>query len=361
MAPYDGSGNYVRVTDWTDDRDAGIKIMADRHDSQDDDFAAALTNAITRDGQSQITADIPFNGHKITGLAAPTNNTDAATKAYADAVRNFNTSLTISGNDAQGRVNFTGTGTVGLSFTAADLGFGVRTGDEIASHHRFVWNGAPDFSGTDGMVLTDDAQLGIGQVPPFSAVSGVYARMYTADQNYALNCYYSNADSKWHFLTAGWAFMISGVKANGTAAIYRSSATGEADAVITWESIQSWAANKNVTFPSSVLSGAAVFQTNADLNGSVWTSWGSASAFTAISARIESRGQAWANTKLAYIRLTSETFVDATGGSGGPKQDPGAPWIATAIQKIGSDNMRLFFRALQYVDGNGNVTNIATA
>lgn len=82
--PFDGSGNFNRVMDWTNDAAALIKIRADRHDQNDDDIAAGLSNTITKDGQTQPTANIPMNGKKLINLGAPTNPTDAATKGYAD-------------------------------------------------------------------------------------------------------------------------------------------------------------------------------------------------------------------------------------------------------------------------------------
>lgn len=82
--PFDGSGNFNRVMDWTNDAAANIKIRADRHDQNDDDIASGLSNTITKDGQSQPTANIPMNGKKLINLGAPTNPTDAASKTYVD-------------------------------------------------------------------------------------------------------------------------------------------------------------------------------------------------------------------------------------------------------------------------------------
>jgi len=82
--PFDGSGNFNRVMDWTNDAAAAIKIRADRHDQNDDDIAAGLSNTITKDGQTQPTANIPMNGKKLINLGAPTNPTDAASKTYVD-------------------------------------------------------------------------------------------------------------------------------------------------------------------------------------------------------------------------------------------------------------------------------------
>lgn len=79
------SGTFTRTYDWTDDRDAGIKIKADRQDTELDNVAAALSLALYRDGQASATANISFGGFKITNLAAPTNPADGATKAYVDS------------------------------------------------------------------------------------------------------------------------------------------------------------------------------------------------------------------------------------------------------------------------------------
>src|SRR5580765_6605075 len=82
--PFDGSGNFTRVMNWVSDALANIKIVATRHDSEDDNFAAGLSQCLTKDGQTQPTATIPMNGKKITNLANPTTGTDAANKTYVD-------------------------------------------------------------------------------------------------------------------------------------------------------------------------------------------------------------------------------------------------------------------------------------
>src|SRR5262245_46622663 len=99
--PYNGSGTFNRSngpTGWEDDAAASIKIRADRHDGHDQDLANGLSNAICRDGQSQVSADIPMNNHKITGLkplVSGDSPNDAANKGYVDALREFTTSLTL--------------------------------------------------------------------------------------------------------------------------------------------------------------------------------------------------------------------------------------------------------------------------
>src|SRR5262245_39182761 len=119
--PFDLSGNFTRYygrDSWTADLSAGTKIVATRHDHNDDDIADGLSQCITKNGKTQITADIPFNGKKITGLGAPVNATDAATKQYADTIKNFTTGIDIQGAAANGKVTFSAaTGENGLSWT----------------------------------------------------------------------------------------------------------------------------------------------------------------------------------------------------------------------------------------------------
>lgn len=83
--PFNGSGTFTRVYDWTDDEAAGTDIESSRMDAEMDGMASGLSNCMTRDGQSPATADIPFGSNKATGLADPTNAQDAATKAWTEA------------------------------------------------------------------------------------------------------------------------------------------------------------------------------------------------------------------------------------------------------------------------------------
>jgi hypothetical protein len=162
--PYNGSGGYNRdggATNWQDDATAGTKIRADLHDQHDQDIANALGNVICRDGQSSVSADIPFSGRKITNLGAPINPTDAATKAYADSIRNFSSAVTMTGTNAAGRIHFTGTGNLGLSFEQTGMSFGVKeTNNPVSGDvNRFVWMPSYDYSLTPLMELKKSGPL----------------------------------------------------------------------------------------------------------------------------------------------------------------------------------------------------------
>ncbi len=94
MAGYDGAGTWIRNYDWTDDRDAGVKIMASRMDLEFDTVAAGLSTAICKDGQTTITANLPMGNFKHTGVADATSRTH-----YASAGQVQDSSLQWGGTD----------------------------------------------------------------------------------------------------------------------------------------------------------------------------------------------------------------------------------------------------------------------
>ena len=81
------AGTFSRTggsTAWGDDRDAATEIEAGLHDTHDEDLAQGINDCLHKGGQNAATADISMGSNKLTNLAAPTADNDAATKAYAD-------------------------------------------------------------------------------------------------------------------------------------------------------------------------------------------------------------------------------------------------------------------------------------
>lgn len=70
--PYNGSGTYALPAG--NPVSTGSTISTTTHNNTNTDIASALSNCITRDGQSAPTANIPMGGFKHTGLAAGTGN-----------------------------------------------------------------------------------------------------------------------------------------------------------------------------------------------------------------------------------------------------------------------------------------------
>lgn len=81
---FNGSGTFQRLYNWVTDRTNSIKIRADRMDQEMDGYAAGLSNVICKDGQTTLTADLPFNNRKITGLGNATLAGDALNQQTGD-------------------------------------------------------------------------------------------------------------------------------------------------------------------------------------------------------------------------------------------------------------------------------------
>jgi len=74
--PFSGSGTFSPYTPGNPVV-SGTTISSSAFNNTIQDIATGLTNAITRDGQSPATANIPMGGNKLTGLAAASANGDA--------------------------------------------------------------------------------------------------------------------------------------------------------------------------------------------------------------------------------------------------------------------------------------------
>jgi hypothetical protein len=66
--PYNGSGTFVRLYSWVTDATNGVDISAPEMDNEMNGMAVALSDCLTRDGQSTWLANQPTAGFKLTGL-----------------------------------------------------------------------------------------------------------------------------------------------------------------------------------------------------------------------------------------------------------------------------------------------------
>ena len=74
---FNGTGTFLRLYNWVTDKTNSVPITASRVDAEMDGMATGLSSCITKDGQTTITANIPFNSFKATGLGVGTARTDA--------------------------------------------------------------------------------------------------------------------------------------------------------------------------------------------------------------------------------------------------------------------------------------------
>lgn len=96
---FNGSGIFQRIYNFVIDRANGQKPSAERFDAELQNVANGLSMTITTDGQSTVTADIPFNGKKLVNIGAAAVGTDALNRDTGDG-RYLQTANagTISGN-----------------------------------------------------------------------------------------------------------------------------------------------------------------------------------------------------------------------------------------------------------------------
>lgn len=74
--PWNGSGTFTGIYNWSDDKANGIKIRADRHTEQDNTFIAGINNCIAKDGQNTPTANLPMATYKHTNIADATERNE---------------------------------------------------------------------------------------------------------------------------------------------------------------------------------------------------------------------------------------------------------------------------------------------
>lgn len=70
--PYDGNGTFNRLHNWSADAANAVDINATEMDGEDNGFAAALSNAVTRDGQGKMGVDFLPNADNTLNLGSGT-------------------------------------------------------------------------------------------------------------------------------------------------------------------------------------------------------------------------------------------------------------------------------------------------
>jgi len=93
---YNGSGVF-QINTTGQPVVAGTVISSTAFNALTSDLATGLSTAITKDGQTTVTANIPMAGFKITGLGAATVGTDAV--QYGQIQSNTDKLVTVSGTD----------------------------------------------------------------------------------------------------------------------------------------------------------------------------------------------------------------------------------------------------------------------
>jgi hypothetical protein len=170
--PFNGSGIFNRVYNWTTDAANGINILAARMDTEDSGFATGLSNCVTRDGQSPMTATLPLGNNLISGLASGSAATpsiayqlDASTGWYLISTGNLG--VTTNGTL---RATFSDTGLVGIGVTPT-VDFHLEKTESGASTEAKVRN-ASNTASSDAVVSVEVAGTSAGDALTRYVVTG---------------------------------------------------------------------------------------------------------------------------------------------------------------------------------------------
>jgi len=84
--PFDSEGVFSRIHNWEDDRINDIDIASDRHDEEDDNFAAGLSQCLPKSGIVPMTGNLNMGGFQIKNIGNATSSSDAVNKGQMDSV-----------------------------------------------------------------------------------------------------------------------------------------------------------------------------------------------------------------------------------------------------------------------------------
>lgn len=140
---FNGSGVFVRLYNWVNDAAANIKIRADRMDAEFNGIATGLTNCVTKDGQTTVTANLPMGGFKHTGVANASSATEYAaygqlTTALAAITLDSLSDVVLTATASGDHIYYNGTNWVNVAKTVVPID-GIKT------------------TGTSGVILKNSA------------------------------------------------------------------------------------------------------------------------------------------------------------------------------------------------------------
>jgi hypothetical protein len=183
MAGFDASGNFTRVHNWQQDRDNGIRILADRHDAEDDNFANAFNVTFLRTGTVPMTGNLVMGGNSISLIEAGVEAAPSVTWELSNSTGIWQpnpSTIAVSSNGIKKfEVNGTGVGIFGDTVINGAAG----------STKGFAVGGALRVGGTDTTGLPQGPAVEIlhdgtnGFVASYDRAAATYKDLFTKGTN----------------------------------------------------------------------------------------------------------------------------------------------------------------------------------
>lgn len=233
--PFNGSGTYTLPAG--NPVVTGTTISSTTTNNTNSDIATALSNCITRDGQSTPSANLPMNSKKLTGLAAGTTAGDSVRYEqiqYLDGVSSAGTSgYVLTSNGAGTAPSFQSLTVTGFLPLAGGTMTGLLTTKELA-----LTKTAPSISAG---VLTLDCSLSNTFAVSLNAAitSFTVSNIPTSGSYYEFNLEFT-ADGTARSVT--WTFSSVAVKWPGGTAPTLTSTSGKKDTFVfyTYDAGTTW-------------------------------------------------------------------------------------------------------------------------
>jgi hypothetical protein len=222
--PFNGSGTYTLPAG--NPVTTGTTISSTTTNSTNSDIATALSNCVTRDGQSPATANLPLGGFKVTGLAAGSSNGDSVRYEQVQYLANVGSA-----------------GTSGQVLTSA--GTGAPTWETPAAGISLsadnTWTGTQSFTGSTsklaevltnaGEVCTISATAATGTINFDVTTQSVLYYTSNASANWTVNFRGSSGTSLNTLMSVGQSVTVAFMVTQGSTAYYNSAVTIDGSSV----------------------------------------------------------------------------------------------------------------------------------
>ena len=229
--PFNGSGTYTLPAG--NPVTTGTTISSTTTNSTNSDIATALSNCVTRDGQSPATANLPLGGFKVTGLAAGTSN--------GDSVRYEQLSAVI--DSVQYVANVATAGSSGQVLTSAGTGAPTwqtpAAGISLSADN--TWTGTQSFTGSTsklaevltnaGEVCTIAATAATGTINFDVTTQSVLYYTSNALANWTVNFRGSSGTSLNTLMAVGQSVTVAFMVTQGSTAYYNNAVTIDGSSV----------------------------------------------------------------------------------------------------------------------------------